>query len=468
MMQNKYTKREFLKLLGAGSLGIFFMSFYKLDNLLEDDFLLLTKNDSNYNQYRKSFNKRIEKYPKYIAICKTEKAVQKAILMANDKNLKIAIRSGGHSFEGFSNIDNGMLIHLGLMKNITWLNNEIVKLQPACLLQDVYDNILPKKRIIPTGSCGTVGIGGLALGGGYGFFSRKYGLTCDSLLRVKMIDYKGNVIDSDQDKDLLWACKGGGNGNFGVITEMHFKTHKAPISFSSYRLKFSNLTESKFIQLIKLWFQSTEKLPQEAFSAFVLNGKFLTILFTNFSESQSNFEKQFSQLISLATNYKKMPNRNLATSLKSYYGVKEPIYFKNASAGLYQSISDIEKGLSEIYRKVTSVKGIIYQVNTLGGKINEIKSSATAYPHRDVNYLSELQSYWDKPEQEKALVNTFEEIQRLLRDLGNTKQYRNYPDVNFPNANTSYYRNNLKRLQELKVKYDPKNTFDYPQVISCK
>ena len=163
-----------------------------------------------------------------------------------------------------------------------------------------------------------------------------------------------------------------------------------------------------------------------------------------------------------------MPNRNLATALKSYYGVKEPIYFKNASAGLYQSISDIEKGLSEIYRKVTSVKGIIYQINTLGGKINEIKSSATAYPHRDVNYLSELQSYWDKPEQEKTLVTTFEEIQRLLRDLGNTKQYRNYPDINFPNANTSYYGNNLKRLQELKVKYDPKNTFDYPQVISCK
>jgi len=464
-MQNKYTKREFLKLLGAGSLGIFFMSFYKFDDLLDDDLLLLTKNDSNYNQYRKSFNKRIEKYPKYIAICKTEQAVKKAILMANDKKLKIAIRSGGHSFEGFSNIDNGMLIHLGFMKNITWINNEIVKLEPACLLQDIYDNILPKKRIIPTGSCGTVGVGGLTLGGGYGFFSRKYGLTCDSLLRVKMIDCKGNVLDSDQDKDLLWACKGGGNGNFGVITEMYFKTYKAPASFSSYRLKFSNLTESKFIQLIKLWFQSTNNLPQEAFSAFVLNGKFLTILFTNFKENHTDFEKQFSSLISLATNYKKIPNRNLATALKSYYGVKEPIYFKNASAGLYQSINDIEKGLSELYRKVASKKGIIYQVNTLGGKINEIKSSATAYPHRDINYLSELQCYWDKPEQEKSLTTTFEEIQHLLRDLGNTKQYRNYPDINFPNANNSYFGNNLKRLQELKIKYDPNNMFDYPQVI---
>lgn len=464
-MQNKYTKREFLKLLGSGSLGIFFMSFYKIEDLLEDDFVLLTKDKANYDQYRRSFNKRIDKFPNYIAVCKTEKAIQKAILFARDKKLKIAIRSGGHSFEGFSNIENGMLIHLGLMKNITWLNNEMVKLQPACLLQEIYDNFLPKKRIMPTGSCGTVGIGGLTLGGGYGFFSRKYGLTCDSLQRVKMIDYKGNIIDSDQDKDLLWACKGGGNGNFGVITEMHFKTYKAPASFSSYRLKFSSLTESKFIQLIRLWFQLTENLPEEAFSAFVLNGNFLTILFTNFKDKQTDFEKLFDPLISLASNYKKMPNRNLSTALKSYYGVKEPIYFKNASAGLYKSIHDIEKGLSDIFRKVTSVKGIIYQVNTLGGKINEVKSSATAYPHRDTNYLSELQSYWDKPTQEKDLLNKFEEIQQLLRSIGNTKQYRNYPDLNFPNANSSYFGDNLTRLKQLKLKYDPNNVFDYPQVI---
>jgi FAD/FMN-containing dehydrogenase len=93
------------------------------------------------------------------------------------------------------------------MNKITWLQENKVKLQPACLLQEIYANFLPKKRIIPAGSCGTVAIGGLTLGGGYGFFSRKYGLTCDNLLRVKMIDYKGNTIDSDKDPDLLWGWK---------------------------------------------------------------------------------------------------------------------------------------------------------------------------------------------------------------------------------------------------------------------
>ncbi|MGV0969579.1 FAD-dependent oxidoreductase [Empedobacter sp. ULE_I136] len=465
MLQSNYTKREFLKLLGTGSLGIFFMSFYSFDDFLDDDLIILTKDDEKYNQYRKSFNKRIEKFPKIIAVCKSETGIKKAIALANEKKLKIAIRSGGHSFEGFSNVDNGLLIHLGLMNKITWLQENKVKLQPACLLQEIYANFLPKKRIIPAGSCGTVAIGGLTLGGGYGFFSRKYGLTCDNLLRVKMIDYKGNTIDSDKDPDLLWACKGGGNGNFGVVTELHFKTYPVPQSFSGYRMKFTNLTSDKFVKLIRLWFQATEKLPKEAFSAFVLNGKFLTILFTNFAANQTDFEKIFSSLIPLANDYKPMKNRNLAAALKNYYGVTEPIYFKNSSAGLYTGIEDIEKGLEDIFAKVVASKGMIYQINTLGGKINEVKASDSAYPHRDINYLSELQAYWDLPSQEEKLTKSFEEVQQLLRNLGNVKQYRNYPDINFPDANNAYFGNNLVRLQKLKKKYDPNNLFDYPQVI---
>lgn len=465
MLQQNYTKREFLKLLGTGSLGIFFMSFYSFDDFLDDDLILLTKDDEKYDQYRRSFNKRIEKFPKIIAVCKSENAIKKAIALANEKKLKVAIRSGGHSFEGFSNVDNGLLIHLGLMNKITWLKENKVKLQPACLLQEIYADFLPKKRIIPAGSCGTVAVGGLTLGGGYGFFSRKYGLTCDNLLRVKMIDYKGNTIDSDTDPDLLWACKGGGNGNFGVITELHFKTYAAPLSFSGYRLKFNNLTSDKFVKLIQLWFQSTKDLPKEAFSAFVLNGKFLTILFTNFAANQTDFEKTFSSLLPFVSDYKPMKNRNLAAALKNYYGIKEPIYFKNASAGLYKGIDDIENGLTDLFAKVTSSKGMIYQINTLGGKINEIKSSDSAYPHRDVNYLSELQAYWDLPSQEEKLTKSFEDVQRLLRNLGSVKQYRNYPDINFPDANNAYFGNNLVRLQQLKKKYDPNNLFDYPQVI---
>ena len=121
--------------------------------------------------------------------------------------------------------------------------------------------------------------------------------------------------------------------------------------------------------------------------------------------------------------------------------------------------------MTKLFEKVTATRGTIYQINTLGGKINEVKTSDSAYPHRDINYLSELQTYWDSRKEEGKFLKAFEEIQQLLRSLGNNKQYRNYPDINFPEANSAYFGTNLARLQQLKKKYDPQNIFDYPQVI---
>src|SRR5690606_9002142 len=169
---------------------------------------------------------------KIIALCLTETGVQAAVQKAKSEQLKISVKSGGHSFEAFSCGNDSLLINLSQMKKIKWLKNDQVSLQPACLLQEIYAEFLPKKRIIPAGYCGTVGIAGLTLGGGYGFFSRKYGLTCDNLTRVKIVTGNGEIIDTTQHPEVLWACCGGGNGNFGVVTELYFQPHEAPNSFS--------------------------------------------------------------------------------------------------------------------------------------------------------------------------------------------------------------------------------------------
>src|SRR5690606_36828863 len=148
----------------------------------------------------------------------------------------------------------------------------------------------------PAGSCGTVGNAGLALGGGYGFFSRKYGLTCDHLTRIKLVDGNGKIQDSDGNPELLWACRGGGNGNFRVVTEMEFKTHPAPSTFNSYRLQYRGVNTETFMQLTREWFSYTSNLRKEAFSAFVLNGRTLTVLITNYEKHSAKFESTFSGL----------------------------------------------------------------------------------------------------------------------------------------------------------------------------
>jgi hypothetical protein len=150
----------------------------------------------------------------------------------------------------------------------------------------------------------------------------------------------------------------------------------------------------------------------------------------------------------------------LATALKNYYGIEHPIYFKNASAGLYKDFSEIESVIPSVLEKVINTSGMIYQVNTMGGMINnESFAMRSAYPHRDINYLAELQTYWDSPNSEEKMLKSFESVQELFRNAGIKKHYRNYPDANFSDPLNSYYAQNLERLLQVKKQYDPMNVF---------
>ena len=427
---------------------------------------LYKKGDEEYETLRKGFNKRINKYPAAIALCKNAEEVAQAVIYGIENKLPISIKSAGHSFEGFSCNNDGLVIDLSSMNNVTWENENTVIIEPGCILSQLYDIILPKNKILPAGSCGNVGIGGLTLGGGYGLFSRKFGLTCDSLQQVTMVDGKGNIVNSKDDPELLWACKGGGNGNFGVIASLKFSLTTAPDFLQSHRFKIPHINTQKAKHVLEQWFTVTASLPPSCFSAFVLNGRSLYILLTNVEIQNSETQKIVSQLSSLVDKTvigKPIP---LAKAVQAFYGEKNPLYFKNASAGLYKSFDDVSNFIEDVLGKVTSTKDMIYQVNTVGGKIsNPVFANVSCYSHRDQNYLSELQTYWRQASQTDRMVKAFEEVQQIFYANGVKQQYRNYPDVNFKNWENAYYGENYARLQKVKSKYDPQNIFRYEQSI---
>lgn len=496
----QYSKREFLKIMGLGLAFAPFISLYSAcssdskpenktkenepaagentpaapkDEALDiskaksEDIILLKRTDAQFAGLNKGFNGRIKKLPLYIALCKTTLGVQYAIAHAKKEKLLVAVKSGGHSFEGFSNNEGGLVINLSQMKGISWQENEQVSLQPGCLLQEIQDAIFSRNRLIPTGSCGTVGIAGLTLGGGYGFFSRKYGLTCDNLVDIEFVDGKGQVQRAAANKELFWALRGGGNGNFGVATNFIFKTEDMPATFHAHVLKFRQLNTERFTEALKTWFSVSETLQEEDFCAFVLNGSTLTILATTFG-NKNKLEQHIAPLLSIADTTSNSSTA-LPQAMKRYYGRKGPILFKNASAGLYKSYEDIATIAPQIFEKVVAAKGMIYQINTLGAAINSGGfEDQSCYPHRALPYLSELQAYWDNPSQEAGLVKAFEDIQSLIRQQGITAQYRNYPDINFPDWQHAYYGKNYERLQKIKQDLDPDNLFQYPQSIAGK
>jgi len=432
----------------------------------ENNVIYYKAGDPEYERLRKGFNKRIDKYPAVIALCKNTTSVSEAISMAAKNNLPIAVKSGGHCMEGFSGNNAGMVINLSLLKSIEWVNNDTIKVGPGCTLSELYNVLLPKKKIIPGGSCSGVGIGGLVLGGGYGLMARKFGLTCDSLLAVTMVDGNGKILSSADDSDLLWGSKGGNNGNFGVATELTFKVHPAPETMQSFRFKSYKVSPEKAKQILKVWFELTAALTAECFSAFVLNGKTVYILLTNVGKHTTVLQKIIDGLSSASQRTTRTGVQPLAQALKVYYGRQQPMFFKNASAGLYKDFSSIEFFIDKALAVVTATPGMIYQVNTLGGNIqNADFENASAFPHRSFPYFSELQTYWELPRQEVLLLDRFQQVQQIFIDNGITSQYRNYPDINFINWPEMYFGNNYKRLQQLKSKYDPNNLFRYEQSI---
>ena len=433
-----------------------------------DGLLAFRKGDSHYDEHRGGFNLRFQKHPAVIVLCRSTEEVATAVRYALQEGLPVSVKSGGHCFEGFSSNDGGMVVDVSLMNTVDWLpgSEGAVRIGPGLTLTGMYDQLLPRGRIVPAGSCGSVAISGLTLGGGYGLFSRQMGLACDSLTAVTLVDGSGKICTTDDDPELLWACRGGGNGNFGVVTSLSFKTHAAPKGLFSHRFKAYKLDSARAARLLRGWCELATDLPRTSFSAFVLNGTTLTILVTDTENTDAELARVLAELGKLTDKAIPGDRQELAPALRRYYGIDHPILFKNASAGFYSGYADISDVFPSVAQTVAENRGMIFQVNTLGGAVADPQlERASAFPHRSFPFLAELQTYYDKPEQGPGLLEGFRKVQDLLRDGGVTRHYRNYPDLDFENWAEAYYGLNYKRLQRVKAASDPRGLFSYAQGV---
>ena len=191
---------------------------------------IIGRDDPGYDAARKLYNGMIDKRPLLIARCADVADVMEAVRFARDNGLLLAIRGGGHNGPGLGSCDDGLMIDLSMMKEVRVdPAARTVRVGPGCTQGDMDHATHAFGLAVPAGIVSTTGIAGLALGGGTGYLTRKYGLTIDNLLEADVVLADGRFVTASetQNEDLFWALRGGG-GNFGVVTSFLFRAH--PVS----------------------------------------------------------------------------------------------------------------------------------------------------------------------------------------------------------------------------------------------
>ena len=195
---------------------------------------LIGPSDANYDAARAVYNAMIVRSPALVARCASTADVARVVDFARDRGELLAVRGGGHNGGGLGTCDDGIVLDLGPMKQVTIDEaKRTVRVGGGATWADVDTRTGPLGLATPSGIIATTGVGGLTLGGGIGYISRRYGLTIDSLLSAEVVLADGSTVraSADENSDLHWALRGGG-GNFGVVTEFEFQLHPVPSVFA--------------------------------------------------------------------------------------------------------------------------------------------------------------------------------------------------------------------------------------------
>lgn len=229
----------------------------------------LTPNSADYEDSRQISNARFSYRPAAIAYCGDEEAVAGLFRVFGDDPPEFRIRSGGHQHEGMCTADDVLLIDLSKMNKIdiqyNYTQRPSASIGPGCSLSDLYNTLGQRGLFFPGGGCGTVRPGGLIQGGGWGPYVRKHGMSCDSLLKAKVVLANGKVViaSETENEDLFWAIRGGGGGNFGVVTEYSVRLYQLPESKVSFRLHW---TAAHRLDVAKAWLHLQASLRRELMS----------------------------------------------------------------------------------------------------------------------------------------------------------------------------------------------------------
>ena len=417
-------------------------------------------------------------YPLVIVFAQETRDVVNALTWARQNDVALRVRSGRHSLEGWSNVDNGIVIDISELK---WARIDTARLTAtvgAGLSQLEAVTTLGKQDLaVTTGSEGSVGLSGATLGGGFGFLTRYLGMACDSLIAAEIVVASGADgakairVDLNNNPDLLWALRGAGNGNFGIVTSLTYKV--APIKSVAYvQATWDGLNN---LHRIFNAYQYTAPFADNRLGTQLEIHKPQILLFAVLvNGSEARAKELLAPILSIG-NPDVMAQKGGWGDIYARFQIpitKEPANWKFFSQFTTEPFP----------RKAISVVGSFmhdaptddsnYFVQAFGGAVKTSEPpGGTAFPHRDALFYSEPGAGWGTrgdeesgdPITPKAQAWTAE-FSQALRPYVNGA-YVNVPNIGMLDWETAYWGSNFDRLRKIKAKYDLHNVFQYEQSI---
>lgn len=426
--------------------------------------VLLRPGDAGFENARKLFNPlNDDRVPAAVAQCASVADVREAVLAAAHR-VPLAARSGGHSYVGYSAPPGGLTLDLRRLSTVQVRPDGTATIGAGATLGAVYTALGQANRCMPGGSCFTVGIAGVALGGGIGVLQRKFGLTCDHLVSAEIVTADGRTLTASatQEPNLFWALRGGGGGNFGVVTQFTFATDPAP-ALTVFVLDFGAGSVKKVLAGWQPWITAA---PREMWANLKVSGGTdpgckVAGCFVGPSSACNRLLDDLIARAAVRPAQRRVEGHDYFKAMRFFSGSPDRQSFV-ASSRILATHTANPGGVAALLK---NRPGMALILDALGGAVADVGVQETAFPHRKAFATAQIYASATAAS-EVAVTRSVGQVVAGLADLGIKDGYVNYIDPALPDWGTAYYGPNLARLRSVAYDYDPDKVFDFPQAVT--
>jgi len=435
---------------------------------------VVDRGDAGYDEARALYNAMIDKRPAAIAYCVDEQDVAAAVRFANEHDLRIAIRSGGHNGGGLGSVDDGLVIDLSQMNQVTVdVTARLARVGGGTLLKDMLEATHQYGLTVPVGIIGTTGVGGLTLGGGIGHFTRSFGLTVDNLVAATVVLADGSIVqcDAERDGELFWALRGGG-GNFGVVTSFSFRCHPVttvlagPVMYdlddAAEVLRWYRDFVPAQPDALGIWYGLVSVPPGPPFPEELHLRKVAALILTQAGEEELPAMREArSYGKPLLDGVGPMPVPVWNTAFDPVYPAGDQWYWRGSFVDeLSDGAIDVHV---EYHEKMPTWKSTMH-LYSIDGAASRVANEETAWAYRDAKWAQVVAGVDPDPANANAITDWARSYSDALRPYVLPGGYSNFA-MDEPDRVRGMYGGNYDRLARIKAQYDPGNVFRVNQNI---